>query len=188
MSKFLRATAHAAQSFLQGAVLDHAFTRPASGAAQIKDSPAPIARDFGRSDHQTDGSDVRDDSQDLARKARDAFRDACALKDADSSEASYLAVRSHLKDLWQLAKVRDRPFCDLLAILDAATRLAELADFNFTQRDVIRNAFQSLPKWLIGEDEVIEHIQKFAEFGIDITGPIRQKPGKKLRITIEEVE
>jgi hypothetical protein len=158
------------------------------GQAQNKESATPVARGDQTSQRGIDSSDVRTASQDVARRARDAFRDACETKDRDSSESSYVAMRASLGELWAHAKNRDRPFRDLLAMLDAATRHVELDAFSQSQKDVLRSAFQDLPKWLLTDEEVMENIQKFAEFGIDITGPIRQTTRKRLRITVEEVD
>jgi len=97
-------------------------------------------------------------------------------------------MRSTLEELWRFAKYRDMAFRDLLGILDAATKHTELEAFNCSQRDILRNAFQDLPGWTIDYGAIEAAIQKFAEFEIDITGPIREKTAKSYRITIEEID
>ena len=147
-----------------------------------------VAREPEPARDRTGDDDPRTLSQDLARRARDAFRDACESLDKDSSEASYVAMRSTIDDLWRFARYRDMAFRDLLAIVDAATKHKDLDAFDPTQRDVLRSTFQELPRWIIEYDVVQTAIHKFADHGIDITGPIRQRTAKGYRITIEEID
>jgi hypothetical protein len=146
-----------------------------------------VAREPEAARGRTGDEDPRTVSQDLARRARDAFRDACDEIDQDTSEGNYAAMRSTIEELWRFAKYRDMAFRDLLAMLDAATKHKDLEAFDPTQRDVLRSTFQDLPRWIIEYDVVQTAIQKFAEHGIDITGPIRQRTAKGYRITIEEI-
>jgi hypothetical protein len=98
----------------QDSGLDRARYQSVHRGAQIKDSDPPVSREVVQSLSWTDKESLRADSQDLARKARDAFRDACESTDRDRSEMSYLAMRSSIEELWSYAKHRDAPFRDLL--------------------------------------------------------------------------
>ena len=117
-----------------------------------------------------------------------AFKDACDSDEPDQQESNYLAAQSSLDELWNDAKHRNIAFRDLLGILTAATKFTPLEAFNQTQRGVLRDAFYELHSWPLSYDTVMGHIEKFAERDIDITGPIRKSPAKKLKVTIEEVE
>lgn len=154
----------------------------------LKESPPQVAREIERPGARTDSEAIRDAMQALARKARDSFRNACETSDEDSAEASYMTMRSSLEELWDFARYRDLAFRDLLAILDAATKHVDINRFNNNQRDALRNAFQDLPIWHIGIEDVDRTIERFAEFDIDITGPIRQQASKKYRVVIEEID
>jgi hypothetical protein len=132
--------------------------------------------------------DVRDRMQAIARKARDGFRDACSTIDGDTAELNYIACRDALGALWEHAHLRDVPFRDLLAALSAAVNHTEFADFDESQRDVLRTAFTDLPRWLIEQAIVIEHLERFADHGVDILGPIRSQPKIAYRVVIEEID
>jgi hypothetical protein len=121
----------------------------------------------------------------LSRRARDAFRDACSSEDADEAEANFASAKSFIEELWEYAYLRDRPFRDLLALLDAALKRVELNDLNQTQRDVLSQAFSDLPRWMLEDTTVEGHIGRFAEYDIDITGPLRTSTGKRVRVTFE---
>ena len=108
--------------------------------------------------------------------------------DQEGAEASYLAMRLAIEELWRFAKYRDMAFRDLLAILDAATKHTDLGAFGPTQRNVLRSVFQDLPTWLIEYEVVESAIQKFAEHNIDISGPIRSTTPRRFRVTIEEID
>jgi hypothetical protein len=154
----------------------------------LKESPPQVAREIERPHARTDSEAIREAMQALARKARDSFRNACETSDEDSAEASYMTMRSSLEELWDFARYRDLAFRDLLAILDAATKYGDINRFNNNQRDALRIAFQDLPIWHIGIEDVDRTIERFAEFDVDITGPIRQQASKKYRVVIEEID
>jgi len=133
-------------------------------------------------------SDARDECVSLARRARDAFKDACSATTPDESEAAFASAKHMLDDLWEYAYLRDRPFRDLLALLDAALKRAELAEFKEVQRNVLRKAFCDLPRWILDEATVEGHIIRFADHDVDITSPLRSSHGKRLRVKIEVIE
>ncbi len=133
-------------------------------------------------------SELRDACVALACRARDAFNDACSTESPDESEASFASVKSLIEELWEYAYVRDRPFRDLLALLDAALKRAELMEFSETQRDVLSQAFADLPRWMLDDTAVEGHIDRFAEHDVDITGPLRAITGKRVRVTLEVIE
>lgn len=127
-------------------------------------------------------------SQVLARRARDAFREACEATDPDQAEASFLAARYKLEELWQYAPVRDRAFRDLLGLLDAALRRTEWVDLSQSQRDVLRQAFADLPKMFLDDDLVGQHIERFADQAIDVLGPLRPATAKRIEVSFKEIE
>jgi hypothetical protein len=146
-----------------------------------------VARDDDTLEGYSDAAQVRATSQRLARRACNAFRDACEAADEDSAEASYLLSRSTLDELWGCAKHRDVPFRDLLAMLTAALKHRELSNFDDGQKNVLRTAFSHLPTWLLEFDVVDDLIDRFADHDIDITGPIAPATQKKFRVIIEEI-
>ena len=163
--------------------------QPLDHGRSIRNEYSPsVARKIEQPEETSDAAQLRDASQNAARNAWIAFKDACESEDPDRQEASYLAARSVLDDLWGFAKYRDAPFRDLLSILTAAIKHTPFEKFDGTQRDVLRNAFRELTRWLIDYNAVMGHIEKFAEYDIDITGPIRKAGAKKFKITVEEVE
>jgi hypothetical protein len=153
-----------------------------------KDPEPPIARGVEAPLGASPADRLREDSLSLARRAWMSFRDACEANDSDVRDASYHAARSALDELWSYAKHRDRPFRDLLGMLTAATKRTDIEVFDNTQRDVLRGAFADLSRWLLDYDAVLRHIESFAEHGVDITGPLRSQPTRRLKITIEEAE
>jgi hypothetical protein len=150
------------------------------------DSSPPVAR--AKVDDQSDAQTPGDDSQRIARTAWLTFRDAINATDDDSREASYLAVRSYIDELWKYAKARDIPFRDLLGMLTAATKYAEFDSFGATQLVILYEALGTLAGWMIEEDAVMKYIERFAEHDIDISGPIMTPAAKKYKISIEVVE
>jgi hypothetical protein len=167
---------------------DQTLYQPAQRRAEIKDLMPPAAKDVSQPLSWDDKETLRANSQDLAHKARDAFRDACNSLDSDRSEMSYLAMRSLLEELWTHAKSRDMPFRDLLAMLDAATRHRSIAEFSKDQRNVLHRAFGDLPRWLLTEESVDAIIEQFARLEIDISAPLRETTAKRLRIIVEEAD
>lgn len=160
---------------------------------RIYEPPAPsrqkapaVGEDSIRGKEQA--SELRDACVALASRARDAFEDACSTEDPDESEASFASAKSLIEDLWEYAYLRDRPFRDLLALLDAALKRAELLEFSGTQRDVLSQAFSDLPRWMLDDTTVEGHIDRFAEYDVDITGPLRATTGKRVRVTLEVIE
>jgi hypothetical protein len=138
---------------------------------------------------QDEADRMLDACQAVARRTRDAFKEACEALSPDDAEASFLASKDKLEELWKYAHLRDRPFRDLLALLTAAIKNAALSDLTDVQRDVLRQAFADLPKLYLDDDLVGSHIDRFAEHAIDeVLSPIRAASGKRLRVTIEEIE
>lgn len=133
-------------------------------------------------------TEFRDACVALGRRARDAFKDACSLETPDEAESSFSSAKSLIEDLWEYAYLRDRPFRDLLALLDAALKRAELIELSETQRDVLRQAFSDLPRWMLEDTTVEGHIDRFAEHAVDIMGPLRVTKGKRVRVTFEVIE
>lgn len=180
-------SAHAGAAALQ--FPEDTQTAPAERRHYQKDHKASVERGEEISTGVLSESDnLRDASQRIARNAWIAFRDACEANDLDQQESNYLAARSSLDELWGYAKYRDIPFRDLLSILTAATKYTPLKNFSSTQRDVLRDTFRDLPRWLLDYDTVLAHIEKFAEYDIDITSPIKEVSPKRFKVTIEEVE
>ncbi|HJT76146.1 MAG TPA: hypothetical protein VJ739_03000 [Gemmataceae bacterium] len=132
--------------------------------------------------------ELRDSCVALARRARDAFKDACSAGMPDEVEASFASAKGLIQELWEFAYLRDRPFRDLLGLLDAALKRAELSELSDCQRDVLRQAFADLPRWMLDEGTVEGHVDRFAEHGVDIIGPLRIATGKKVRVTFEVVD
>ena len=181
-------------------------TAPVSQAQQIE-APAPspelriyqppsrprlprtaprVGEDLARPAEQA--RELRDVCVELARRAKNAFIDACSSAGPDEAETSFISAKSLLEELWDYAYLRDRPFRDLLALLDAALKRAELGEFDESQRDVLRQAFADLPRWLLDDAILASHIERFAEHNVDITSPLRAASGKKVRVTIEVIE
>lgn len=131
--------------------------------------------------------EIRDECVAMARQTRDAFRDACDGGTGLDAELSFATTKRLIEDLWGYAYLRDRPFRDLLALLDAALKRVDFTTLHKTQRDVLRQAFSDLPRWLLDESTVQGHIERFAEHDIDVVGPLRSATGRKLRISIEEI-
>lgn len=128
-------------------------------------------------------------SRALARRARDAFKEACESTDADEAEASFLAVKQSLTELADYLYLRDRAFRDLLGLLAAATRHVEFSAVETHQRDALSLAFADLPRMFLDDSTVEQHIDCFAEHGIDeVLRPVNSPKQKRLKITIEEVE
>jgi hypothetical protein len=132
--------------------------------------------------------EARDLCVTLARRASDAFKDACNAPTADEAESAFATVKQMLEELWGYAYLRDRPFRDLLALLDAALKRASLVDLKENERDVLRQAFRDLPKWMLDICTVDEHIIRFADQGVDITSPLRPINGKQIRMKIEVIK
>jgi hypothetical protein len=132
--------------------------------------------------------EIRDVCVSTARRALDSYAGACDAADPDQSEACYVAAKAALEDLWGYARWRDRYFRDLLALLEAAVKPRELTDFAPAQREALRRAFEDLPKWILDDRTLEEHIDKFAELDIDITAPIRPASSRRLRLTLEEMD
>jgi len=130
---------------------------------------------------------LRDDCVAMARRASEAFADACEAETEDEAEASFLVAKRFVENLWEYAYLRDQPFRDLLALVDAALKRAELPQLSQAQRDSVREALSDIHRWLLDEDTVEEHIERFAEHDVDITGPLRSTTGRKVRVTFEEV-
>jgi hypothetical protein len=156
------------EGFLAARLRKDSPTQPASGA--------PIEADV-----------ARDECQRLARAARDAFKSACESGDADQADSLYGVTTDSLEELWKFAALRDQPFRDLLAALEAALRDHTISDFSDHQRNVLRHAFADLTRWLLEENAVEAHLAKFADTKIDILGPVR-KTARKFRIVIEEID
>lgn len=133
-------------------------------------------------------SELRDACVALARRARDAFKEACSSETPDEAEASFASAKSVVEELWEYAYLRDRPFRDLLALLDAALKRAELTELSETKRDVLGQAFSALPRWMLDDTTVEGHIDRFAEHDVDIIGPLRATTGKRVRVTFEVIE
>jgi hypothetical protein len=111
----------------------------------------------------------------VARRAQDAFKEACQSADPDQTEVNFMEAKDKLKDLWKYAHLRDRPFRDLLALLQAAIQSADVAAIGQNQRDVLHQAFADLPKLCLEDNLVEQHIDRFAEHDLDgVVGPIRQ--------------
>jgi hypothetical protein len=132
--------------------------------------------------------ELRDACVSLARRARDAFSEACSSDDPDEADSSFASAKSLLDQLWDYAYLRDRPFRDLLALLEGALKPVELESLRDAQREAIRQAFDDLPRWMLDDSTVEGHIDRFAEEDIDPTAPVRGTPGKKVRVTIEVIE
>ena len=125
------------------------------------------------------GDEVREEVQRLARKARDAFRLACesaGAGDVEQGDEALAAAKKAIRSLWDYAVFRDRPFRDLLAAIDAAVRHRSIDEFVTAQRDVLGSAFGDLAKWLLGDEEVGKHLDRFAEHNIDILAPVTPRP------------
>jgi hypothetical protein len=162
---------------------------PHNGYKATSDAPeAAVYRLTDKAMSVAGTEDFIDKSQSIARRARDAFRESCEADEEDQAETSFLAAKHKLQELWEYAAVRDRPFRDLLGLLDAATRYADLPNFTPAQRDILRQAFADLPRLYLGDDLVKEHIHHFAEHGVDILGPIRPTLPKRIEVTFRELE
>jgi hypothetical protein len=148
----------------------------------------PVSRTAWTEDTATIGTDPREESPRLARRARDSFRSACESQDVDTAEISYLTARATVVDLWNCAKYRDRGFRDLLALLDAAITRTDFNSFDDAQKEAIRSAFNDLPRWLIDYDALDRHIERFAEVDIDVTKPVLGDPINKYKIIIQQIE
>ncbi|MBM4070492.1 MAG: hypothetical protein FJ271_16280 [Planctomycetes bacterium] len=155
-------------------------------AAQLRQKTSGSGVDAYRSPEQA--GEIRDICQQLACRARDAFKDACSSISIDEAEASLASTKGHIEELWEYAYLRDRPFRDLLALLDAALKRAALPDLNTAQRDVLRQAFADLPRWMLEDATVDDHIDRFAEHDVDIIGPLRATRGKRFVVSFEEVK
>jgi hypothetical protein len=152
------------------------------------DAPAVLRRPEGFVS-QDEADRMLDTCQAVARRARDAFKEACEASSPDDAEASFLASKDKLEELWKYAHLRDRPFRDLLALLTAAIKNADLSDITAVQRDVLRQAFADLPKLYLDDASIEAHIDSFAEHAIDaVVSPIRATLGKRMKVTIEEIE
>jgi hypothetical protein len=157
--------------------------------------PLPPRKVLGRQEEHAEelrrseqAEELRDACLALARRARDAFREACSSNRPDEADASYASARGLLEDLWEYAYLRDRPFRDLLGLLEAALKGRERTDFHEPQREVLLKAFADLPRWLLDEDAVEGHIERFAEQDVDVTAPLRGLRGQRLRITVEGID
>jgi hypothetical protein len=134
-------------------------------------------------------SDVRGECTSLAREAKDAFKEACGAgeNDQDQADACYATTLRALEGLWNFAHLRDQPFRDLLAALEAALKYRSIRDFNSDQRNVLCIAFGDLPRWHLDDSQVEEHLSRFVEQDVEVTTPLSFQTGKRLKITIEEV-
>jgi hypothetical protein len=152
------------------------------------DIPAVLRRPDGYVP-QDEAERMLDACQTLARRARDAFKEACEAASPDEAEASFLTAKHKLRELWNYAHLRDRAFRDLLSLLSTAINSAELPEIGLTERDVLRQAFADLPRLFLDDALVEQHIDRFADQGIDrILDPIRPAKGKKIKVIIEEIE
>jgi len=132
--------------------------------------------------------DLRSDFFNLSRRARDGFEVACAAKDEDQAETSYEAMVTTLSELWEYAAYRDRPFRDLLGLIEATLRYRSTKEFIPEQRKVILDAFSDLSRWHLDQSRVDEHLEQFMVHNLDIESPLRAPKGKKVRISIEIIE
>jgi hypothetical protein len=133
------------------------------------------------------GADVREQCGLLARQARDAFREACNSQEPDQTDACFASVLHSITNLWEFARLRDRPFRDLLAALDAALRHRVMREFGPTQQDALQIAFADLPRWHLDDETVACHLTRFVECDVDLLGPITSPSNKRFRITFDEV-
>ncbi len=131
---------------------------------------------------------LRDACLVLAQTARDAFREACTATNPDQADACLAAAKDALERLWAYAPLRARPFRDLLGLLEAALKRTELSQLTTTQRDVLRQAFSALPRWILDDETVEDFIDKFADHEIDITGPLRPMTPKRVRVIFQPIE
>ncbi len=175
--------------------------KQANGAPPSEGTPLTVSRgsplvqpDHGKSSgneyqvEQTDEArELRDACVSLARRAGDAFSEACESTALDEADSNFSSSKGTLEELWGYAALRDRPFRDLLALLDAALKRTELGQLSDTQRDVIRQAFCDLPRWMLDDSAVEAHIERFADADIDILGPVRCREGQRVRVTFEEI-
>jgi hypothetical protein len=128
-------------------------------------------------------------SQVVARRARDAFKEAWESTNANQAAVHFLEAKDKLKDLWNYAHLRDRPFRDLLALLHAAILYAALDDLGPKQRDVLQLAFADLPQLFLKDSLVEQYIDCFAQHDLQgVVGPIRQPPEKRVDFTIKEID
>lgn len=138
---------------------------------------------------QDEADRLLDACQAVARRARDAFKEACTATNVDDAEASFLSVKHKLDELWGYARLRDRHFRDLLSLVTTAIKKTELSAITPVQRDVLRQAFIDLPRLFLDDAVVEQHIDRFAEHAIDqVLAPIQAPKGKRLKITIEEID
>jgi hypothetical protein len=101
---------------------------------------------------------------------------------------NFASVKSLFEELWGYAYLRDRPFRDLLALLETGVKYAEWTGLNDAQRDVLRQAFSDLARWMLDDETVDGHRDRFADHDLDVTGPLRPRPGQKLRVRVEVIE
>jgi hypothetical protein len=88
----------------------------ATGGAKYRyesgsDAPAVLRRPDGFVT-QDEADRLLDACQAAARRARDAFKEACEAPGPDDAEASFLAAKLKLEELWNFAYLRDRAFRD----------------------------------------------------------------------------
>ena len=121
----------------------------------------------------------------LARKARDAFTAACLGETVDDIDTQYESAVAALTELWPFAVYRDRPFRDLLGLLEASLRYRAIAEFNQDQRDAIKAAFTDLVHWHVDQSQYDQLLERFVESDIDIEAPLRAMNGKTVRVVIE---
>jgi hypothetical protein len=134
------------------------------------------------------GVEVRELCGEIARRARDAFREACDSSDEVQAEAAYTVARTCAKDLWDYARYRAQPFRDLLATLEIAITARNIRDFDANQKEAIRGAFEDLARWHLDDAAVLVHIGNFVEHNIDLAAPIKAHRAKRVRVSIEELE
>jgi hypothetical protein len=89
------------------------------------------------------------------------------------TDADYATMKKTILALWDQVKSLEIPFRDLLGLLDAATKYHELSDFDTRQQEAIGNAFRDLSRGSLDFAIVDRHIERFADLGIDIIGPLR---------------
>ena len=139
--------------------------------------------------YQDEHRAIRDECIPKTRLLRDKFLIAQKSQDPMNAEMSFQSMKSLLKELWTYESYRDQPFRDLLALIEAA--LVPLANFSVIserQGAAIGLALRDLAKWPLDDSEVVEHIARFEDNGIDMSAPLTGKGREGYKITIERIE
>jgi hypothetical protein len=132
--------------------------------------------------------ELREEIGDIAREAAESFANACRTSNPTEAENKFASVSVLIKELWNYSAIRDLPFRDLLAAIDAAIRHRVLQDFDLGQRDAIALALRRLCHWRIGFDDVDEIIKRFVSQKIDLMRPITNgKRKRKWKVTVTEI-